>query len=73
MAQTDPQVPWTDEQWARVQQVVQEEVSRARLAATFLPLVGPLVGGTDFVRSELIKYPPGHPVYPGTLQSTTGI
>jgi uncharacterized linocin/CFP29 family protein len=57
MAHNDPQVlPWTDEQWARVQQVVQEEASRARLAATFLPLVGPLAGNTDFVRKELIGY-----------------
>jgi uncharacterized linocin/CFP29 family protein len=52
-----PQVPWTDEQWARLNQVVQEEASRARVAATFLPLVGPLPRGTDFVRRELISYP----------------
>src|SRR5262249_7516933 len=57
-----PQVPWTDEQWARVNKVVQEEASRARMAATFLPLVGPLPGDTDFVREGLIQYqaaPPG--------------
>jgi uncharacterized linocin/CFP29 family protein len=53
----DPQVPWSDEQWARVNQVVQEEASRARVAATFLPLIGPLPGDTDFVRRELISYP----------------
>ena len=35
----DPQVPWTDEQWARVNQVIQEEAKRARVAATFLPLI----------------------------------
>jgi uncharacterized linocin/CFP29 family protein len=52
----DPQVPWTDEQWARVNQVIQEEASRARVAATFLPLVGPLPGDTDFVRRERITY-----------------
>jgi uncharacterized linocin/CFP29 family protein len=50
----NPQVPWTDEQWARVNQVIHEEASRARVAATFLPLVGPLPGGTDFVRAEII-------------------
>ena len=38
----DPQVPWTDEQWGRVNQVIQEEAKRARVAATFLPLYGPL-------------------------------
>ena len=54
MTTDNPQVPWTDEQWARVNKVVQEEASRARMAATFLPLLGPLPGDTDFVREELI-------------------
>ena len=44
MTTDNPQVPWTDEQWARVNKVVQEEASRARVAATFLPLLGLLVG-----------------------------
>jgi uncharacterized linocin/CFP29 family protein len=56
MTTDNPQVPWTDEQWARVNKVVQEEASRARMAATFLPLVGPLPGDTDFVREGLIQY-----------------
>jgi uncharacterized linocin/CFP29 family protein len=50
----DPQVPWTDEQWARVDQIIQEEASRARVAATFLPLTGPLPADTDFVRAQII-------------------
>lgn len=50
----DPQVPWTDEQWARVNQVIQEEAGRARVAASFLPLYGPLPADTDFVRRETI-------------------
>jgi uncharacterized linocin/CFP29 family protein len=57
MTTDNPQVPWTDEQWARVNQVVQEEASRARVAATFLPLIGPLPGDADFVRKEAIYYP----------------
>jgi uncharacterized linocin/CFP29 family protein len=61
MTTNNPQVPWTDEQWARINQVVQEEASRARVAATFLPLIGPLLGDTDFVRKELILYPPAPP------------
>jgi uncharacterized linocin/CFP29 family protein len=56
----DPQVPWTDEQWARVNQVIQEEASRARVAASFLPLSGPLPSDTDFVRAQII--PPGAPL-----------
>jgi uncharacterized linocin/CFP29 family protein len=58
MAANDPQVPWTDEQWARVNQVIQEEVGRARVAATFLPLYGPLPADTDFIRAGNIAYPP---------------
>jgi uncharacterized linocin/CFP29 family protein len=50
----DPQVPWTDEQWARVNQVIHEEAARARVAASFLPLSGPLPPDTDFVRKETI-------------------
>src|ERR1700722_11665952 len=52
----DPQVPWTDEQWARVNQVIQEEAKRARVAATFLPLYGPLDADADFVRKQDISY-----------------
>jgi uncharacterized linocin/CFP29 family protein len=54
MTTENPQVPWTDEQWARVNKVVQEQASSARMAATFLPLLGPLPADTDFVRQELI-------------------
>ncbi len=57
MTQNNPQVPWTDEQWNRVTQVIQEEACRARVAATFLPLYGPLPPDTDFVRNEGIQYP----------------
>jgi uncharacterized linocin/CFP29 family protein len=56
MTTDNPQVPWTDEQWGRVNQVIQEEASRARVAATFLPLIGPLPADTDFVRREQISY-----------------
>jgi uncharacterized linocin/CFP29 family protein len=52
----DPQVPWSDEQWARVNQVVQEEAKRARVAATFLPLYGPMDADADFVRRQDILY-----------------
>ena len=55
MTQSDSQAPWTDEQWARVNLVVQEEANRARVAATFLPLYGPLEPDADFVRSEMVS------------------
>jgi uncharacterized linocin/CFP29 family protein len=61
----DPQVPWTDEQWARVNATIQEEAARARVAAKFLPLVGPLPPDADFVRWEAVNLvggpPPGPP------------
>jgi uncharacterized linocin/CFP29 family protein len=38
-------LPWTEEQWAGVQRLVQESANRARVANAFLPLVGPLPGG----------------------------
>ena len=62
MTADNPQVPWTDEQWARVNQVIQEEASRVRVAATFLPLYGPLSADTDFVRKELINDDPPPPI-----------
>jgi hypothetical protein len=37
----NPRVPWTEEQWASAAQVIDEESSRARVAATFLPRVEP--------------------------------
>jgi uncharacterized linocin/CFP29 family protein len=71
----DPQVPWTDDQWARVNQVIQEEAKRARVAATFLPLYGPLDADSDYVRDQAITYPPmvmaGSPV-PGREQLNIG-
>ncbi len=56
MTQDNPQVQWTPEQWARVNQVIQEEASRARVAATFLPLFGPLPPDSDFVRADRLSY-----------------
>src|SRR2546421_2244327 len=38
-------LPWTDEQWATVQRIVQEAAGKARVASSFLPLVGPLPDG----------------------------
>ena len=56
MTQNTPQVPWSDEQWARANQVIQEEARRARVAGSFLPLFGPLPADTDFVPRDVISY-----------------
>jgi uncharacterized linocin/CFP29 family protein len=58
--QSNPQVPWTEEQWVRVNLAIQEEAQRARVAAKFLPLYGPLPADTDFVRE--VKIPAGAPL-----------
>src|ERR1700733_7077684 len=73
MTSGDSQAPWTDEQWALVRQAVQKEASRSRVAATFLPLYGPLAGDADFVRNERLKYdwasPPPSPLPKGWPQT----
>ncbi|MDE3175035.1 MAG: encapsulin [Pseudomonadota bacterium] len=61
MANNDPQVPWTDEQWALVAQAVQKEAARSRVAASFLPLIGPLPPDTDFIRGGELTYSPDKP------------
>jgi uncharacterized linocin/CFP29 family protein len=58
MTQCNPQVPWTDEQWDRAVQVIQEEANRTRVAASFLPLYGPLPPDTDFVRADKVSWGP---------------
>jgi len=56
MSDNTSQVPWTDEQWGRVRQVIREEGQRARVASTFLPMLGPLPASTDFVRADVMHY-----------------
>jgi uncharacterized linocin/CFP29 family protein len=47
----DPRLPWTDEQWATMQRIVQDSARKARVANSFLPLVGPLPPGQASVPS----------------------
>ncbi len=56
MTQNAPQVPWTDEQWERVRRAVRDEAARARVAANFLPLFGPLAPSADFVTADTLSY-----------------
>ena len=53
-----PEVPWSQAQWERVRQVVAAEAQKSRVAASFLPLYGPLPGDSDFVRRGLIGTSP---------------
>lgn len=45
---------WTGDQWERIRQAVHDEALRARVAASFLPLYGPLPGGTETVPKNLL-------------------
>src|SRR5438105_27521 len=55
MDDRNAQVGWTDAQWNRISQAVIEEAQRARVAASFLPMYGPLPPSTEVVPSELLK------------------
>jgi uncharacterized linocin/CFP29 family protein len=55
MAHDASQIPWTHDQWAHIEDVIQQEAKSARVAATFLPLFGPLPADADFVRNETIN------------------
>jgi uncharacterized linocin/CFP29 family protein len=60
MDDRNPQVPWTAEQWSLLNRVLQQEAARARSAANFLPLVGPLAADVDFVRANRLLEPHRH-------------
>ncbi|MBV9544370.1 MAG: encapsulin [Chloroflexi bacterium] len=49
------QVGWSDAQWNRVRQAVSEEAQRARIAASFLHVFGPLPPSTEVVPSEILS------------------
>lgn len=53
---SDAALPWTGEQWDRIRQVVHDEALRTRVAASFLPLYGPLPGGTEIVPKNAMEY-----------------
>ena len=43
----------TDDQWSRIRQIVHDEALRARVAASFLPLYGPLPGDSTTVPADM--------------------
>jgi uncharacterized linocin/CFP29 family protein len=55
----------TDDQWNRIRQIVHDEALRARVAASFLPLYGPLPGDTTTVPKDELSQP--QPGATGTL------
>lgn len=47
----------TDDQWNRIREIVHDQALRARVAASFLPLYGPLPGDTTAVPRNLLTQP----------------
>ena len=47
----------TDNQWNRIRRIVHDEALRARAAASFLPLYGPLPGDATTVPADSLSYP----------------
>jgi uncharacterized linocin/CFP29 family protein len=48
--------PLTDGQWSRIRQIVHDEALRARVAASFLPLYGPLPAGATTATVNKLSY-----------------
>jgi uncharacterized linocin/CFP29 family protein len=46
---SDGQLAWGDAEWSRIRQIVHDEALRTRVAASFLPLYGPLPGASETV------------------------
>jgi uncharacterized linocin/CFP29 family protein len=46
----------TDDQWKSIRQIVHDEALRARVAASFLPLYGPLPGDATTVPADSLTY-----------------
>jgi uncharacterized linocin/CFP29 family protein len=62
MSDTGKPMEWTAQQWHTVQQAVYEEARKARVAARFLPLYGPISADAETVPAEVLKEgnPRGH-------------
>ena len=46
----------TADQWDRIRQIVHDEALRARVAASFLPLYGPIPGAAAAVPVDILSY-----------------
>ena len=46
---SDGQLVWGEAEWSRIRQIVHDEALRTRVAASFLPLYGPLPGASESV------------------------
>ncbi len=55
MSETGRPTEWTAQQWHTVQQAIYEEARKARVAARFLPLYGPIPADAETVPAEVLK------------------
>lgn len=55
MSDTGKPMEWTAQQWHSVQQAIYEEARKARVAARFLPLYGPIPADAETVPAEVLK------------------
>jgi uncharacterized linocin/CFP29 family protein len=53
------QDPWTEAQWTQVQETVRDEAKKARVAASFLPVHGPLSADDQTVKLPTLNTPAG--------------
>jgi uncharacterized linocin/CFP29 family protein len=53
------QISWGDAEWSRIRAVVHDEALRSRVAASFLPLYGPLPQGLESVPLNTMVVPDG--------------
>jgi uncharacterized linocin/CFP29 family protein len=51
-------LPWTEEQWAMLNRLVQDTARNTRVAGSFLPLEGPLPPDQAFVPAMVLQYRP---------------
>lgn len=58
MSNDNMPIEWTEDQWRRVHQVVHDEAHRTRVAASFLPLFGPLPADAETVPTQAVAQPP---------------
>jgi uncharacterized linocin/CFP29 family protein len=56
--ETYSQDPWTEAQWTQVQEAVRDEAKKQRVAASFLPLYGPLAPDTQTVPLQVLTSRP---------------
>ncbi len=70
---SDGQLVWGEAEWSRIRQIVHDEALRTRVAASFLPLYGPLPGASETVpvNELMVNGPEGGPATLGVNDFTT--